>query len=170
MSLIRFNTFLILFGLLLLSHVSSKAQQILFTIERSLNKDQIVYFLNLDENGHLEKENPISLKWLDNEKTGELVPIDWIKKKYGYGIVILSQEAQELTFKFVSYDEKLFILKKDLFGNYEVFAKINDRMMKIRHVYLKIDDGSFWKPNIAEVSVLGVSEFANTEVKETFNP
>lgn len=43
-------------------------------------------------------------------------------------------------------------------------------MMKIKHVYLKIDGGSFWKPNITEVAVSGFNESANISVYETFNP
>ncbi|WP_162344060.1 DUF4833 domain-containing protein [Cyclobacterium salsum] len=166
----RFGGLLILIGVLFLTQVSAQDQQVLFTIERSLNEDQIVYFLHLDKNGKPAKEVPISLKWLDNEKTGELIPVNWIKKKFGYGIDILSHRSDQVTFQFVSYDKKIFTLKKDLFGNYGVFAKINDRMMKIRHIYLEIDGGSFWKPNITEVSVVGSHELANTRVKETFNP
>ena len=157
-------------GFLLLSNVSVEAQEVLFTIERSLNKDQIIYFLHLDENGLPKPENPISLKWLDNEKTGELVPVNWIKKKFGYGIDILSQKEEEVIFKFVSYDKKSFTLKKDPLGKYGVFAIINDRTMKIDHVYLKIDGGSFWKPNITQVAVRGVNELANLSLYETFNP
>lgn len=153
-----------------LTTVSAHGQEVLFTIERSLNKDQIVYFLHLDENGHPEKEKPISIKWLDKENTGELVPVNWIKKKFGYGVEILSHDGDELSFKFVSYGKKQFLLKKDLFGNYAVFAKINEQMMKIRHIYLEIDGGSFWKPNITEVSVLGFHELANIRIKETFKP
>jgi hypothetical protein len=156
--------------LIFLTNVSAHGQGVLFTIERSLNKDQIVYFLHLDENGLPEKEKPISLQWLDNENTGELVPVNWIKKKFGYGIEILSHKGDELSFKFVSYSKKRFLLKKDLFGNYAVFAKINEQMMKIRHIYLEMDGGSFWKPNITEVSVLGFHELANTSLKETFKP
>lgn len=157
-------------GFLLLSKVSVEAQEVLFTIERSLNKDQIIYFLHLDENGLPKEQDPISLKWLDNEKTGELVPVNWIKKKFGYGIEILSRKKDEVSFKFVSYDEKYFTLKKDPWGKYGVFAQINDRTMKIDHVYLKIDGGSFWKPNITEVVVKGLNELANLSVYETFNP
>ncbi|MDO6436199.1 DUF4833 domain-containing protein [Cyclobacterium sp. 1_MG-2023] len=161
---------LLIFGLLLIINFSAQSQQILFTIERSLNKDQIVYFLHLDEKGQIKKEDPIQIKWLDNEKTGELVPINWIKKKFGYGIDVLSHEEEELTFKFVSYEKKKFLLKKDSLGNYMVFAKINERVMKIRHIYLSIDGGTFWKPNITEVSVMGFNELANTSIIEKFNP
>jgi len=75
-----------------------------------------------------------------------------------------------VTFKFVSNDKKRFLLKKDLLGNYGVFAQINDQVMKIHHIYLKINGGSFWKPNITEESVMGFNESANTSIKETFNP
>jgi hypothetical protein len=157
-------------GFLLLSNVSVEAQEVLFTIERSLNKDQIIYFLHLNEKGLPEDEDPIRLKWLDNENTGELIPVNWIKKKFGYGVEILTQKGEEVTFKFVSYDKTYFTLKKDPWGKYGVFARINDRMMKINHVYLKIDGGSFWKPNITEVAVRGFNELANLSVYETFNP
>jgi len=168
--MLRFIVSLFILELIFLANFSAQAQQILFTIERSLNADQIVYFLHLDDKGLPEKENPIQVKWLDNEKTGELVPVNWIKKKFGYGIDVLSHEENQLTFKFVSYDKKRFLLKKDNNGNYSVFAQINNSMMKIRHIYLDINGGSFWKPNITEVAVLGFNELANTSIKETFIP
>lgn len=166
----RFIGILSVLGVLVLTNVSAQNPEILFTIERSLNEDRIVYFLHLDEKGNPAKETPISLKWQDNQNSGELVPINWIKKRFGYGIDILSHQGDQVTFQFVSYDKKIFTLKKDLFGNYGVFAKINERMMKIRHIYLEIDGGSFWKPNITEVAVMGLHELANTRMKETFNP
>jgi hypothetical protein len=161
---------LFMFGTLPPLSISANGQEVLFAIERSLNKDQVIYFLHVDENGLLKSESPISLKWLDNERTGELTPVNWIKKKFGYGIEILTQEADEMTFKFVSYDEKIFTLRKDHHGNYGVFAEINDRMLKIRHIYLQIEGGSFWKPNITQVFVSGFNELANTIAIETFNP
>ena len=85
---------LFILGVLYLTNVSAQAQQILFTIERSLNEDQIVYFLHLDEKGLPEKENPIQVKWLDNEKTGDLVPVNWIKKKLG--MVLISFHMKEI--------------------------------------------------------------------------
>ncbi|WP_166145816.1 DUF4833 domain-containing protein [Cyclobacterium plantarum] len=165
--LIRFSW---LFTLLFIHWYSSMGQQVLFTIERSLNEDQIVYFLHLNENGLPKKGEPISLKWLDNEKSGGLVPVNWIKKKFGYGLDIIQQEEDKVNFKFVSYDKKVFTLKKDASGNYGVFGKINDKRMKIRHIYLKMEGGTFWNPNITEVAVMGYHELANTHVKVTFNP
>lgn len=156
--------------ILLLSNASAKGQEILFTIERSLNKDQIVYFLNLDEKGFPKNQEPIQLKWLDNEHSGKLIPVNWIKKKFGYGVKILSQNREEVTFKFVSYDKTHFTLKKDFAGNYGVFAQINTRIMKIQHIYLTIDGGSFWKPNITEVAISGFNESAKISVYETLNP
>jgi len=162
--------FAVMLSILLFPGFWSMGQDVLFTIERSLNEDQIVYFLHLDENGLLRKDEPISLKWLDNENSGELVPVNWIKKKFGYGIEIIQQEEEKVTFKFVSYDKKVFTVKKDASGNYGVFGKINDKRMKIRHIYLKMEGGTFWKPNITEVAVMGYHELANTHTKETFNP
>nr|MBI1232407.1 DUF4833 domain-containing protein [Cytophagales bacterium] len=165
-----FGSVFLLVGCLCLANVPASGQEVLFSIERSLNKDQIVYFLHLDEKGCPKREDPISLLWLDNEHTGELVPVNWLKKKFGYGIQILSQTSDEVRFKFVSYEQKLFTLKKDVLGNYGVFATINNRMMKISHVFLKIEGGTFWKPNITEVTVTGFTESANTRILETFKP
>jgi len=48
----------------------------------------------LDEKGLPEKENAIQVKWLDNEKTGDLVPVNWIKKKLG--MVLISFHMKEI--------------------------------------------------------------------------
>lgn len=161
---------LLLGGAAFLPNALGQTRQKLFSIERSLNEDQIVYFLHLDEKGLPLEDNPIQIKWLDNEKTGELVQINWIKKKFGYGIEILSQNEDQITFRFVSYDEKIFSLKKDNSGSYNVYGTINNCLMKIDHIYLEMEGGSFWKPNITKVTVHGIHELANTRLIATFNP
>lgn len=42
--------------------------------------------------------------------------------------------------------------------------------MKIRHIYLEIDEGSFRKPNIKAVTVMGFHELTKISKKETTNP
>ncbi|MEX2511530.1 MAG: DUF4833 domain-containing protein [Cyclobacteriaceae bacterium] len=103
--MIRFTGMFSILYLLFIPGFPSLGQQVLFTIEKSLNEDQIVYFLHLDENGLPKKDEPISLKWLDNENSGQLVPVNWIKKKFGYGIQIIHQEEDRVEFKFVSHDK-----------------------------------------------------------------
>ena len=71
----------------------------IFNIERSRDPNQIVYKVNVLENGNLDKENPIEAYWVKYTQNGTVEPITWIQKELSYG----------LKFKEVKDDQAIFL-------------------------------------------------------------
>jgi hypothetical protein len=141
----------------------------LFRIERSINNDQVLYFVRLDENSELNKDKPIEIYWLHKE-IEKIKPVNWIKKKFGYGVNILDQNKKELTFQFVSYDKLDFKLKKNKSGQYRVFACFNHREVELSRIFIHIDGGTFWKPAIPSVEIYGRNPATDKTILKIITP
>jgi hypothetical protein len=142
----------------------------LFKIDRSKDKNVVLYDINLTETGQLNSEKPITYYWIKNEKKGNLEALTWIQKKYAYGLNYLAITDEFATFKFVSYDKLTFTLKKSSDKKYHVFTKFDDKLVKVNHVFVQIDGGTFWIPNVTEVKIFATEVKTGKEVIKTIYP
>jgi hypothetical protein len=147
---IRFATIFLCLLLLTSTGLPSgkKDYQPIMKIGRSVDANEIHYFIHLNENGSLSKNQPIQLYWANyKEKNGQLEQMNWIKEKFGYGLKYLKIEDEEAVFQFVSYEKRTFILKKYR-GNYRIFTKSFNKWVLVDRIYIEINGGSFWLPKI----------------------
>jgi len=131
----------------------------LFKIERSKDPNEIFYDINLTQSGKLDIENPIDVYWImhtDGEKTE---PLTWIQKKLAYGLNFSSICETDAKFRFVSVSNRDFIVKKNKDGIYKVYTYSKDKEVTLNKIFVQIDGGTFWVPNITKV------ELHTTEVK-----
>ncbi|MDA3954283.1 MAG: DUF4833 domain-containing protein [Bacteroidales bacterium] len=130
----------------------------LFKIERSRDSNEIIYEVNLDENGKLIKSNPINVYWLKNTDHKNIEPLTFIQQKYAYGIKLLDSEnlvENEWRFQFVSYSKRTFILKQIDNSTFKVFTKIKNREVSLNSIFIRFENNSFWFPSISAVELQG---------------
>ncbi len=142
----------------------------LFKIDRSKDKNVVFYDINLTDNGKLHNQKPITIYWIKNSKKGNIESLTWIQKKYAYGINYLAITDEFATFKFVSYDKLTFTLKKSNDKKYHVFTKFDDVLVKVKHVFVQIDGGTFWIPNVTEVKIYATEVKTGKETIKTIYP
>ena len=66
--------------------IPTKSNELLFYIQRNLNKNTIIYDANFDKNGFLIEDNPINVYWIEYEKSGQKLELGKIEKIYAYGV------------------------------------------------------------------------------------
>ncbi|MBA3901699.1 MAG: DUF4833 domain-containing protein [Bacteroidetes bacterium] len=139
-------------------------------IGRSIDKNEIHYFIQLDKDGLLLKNNPIELYWINNEDKGQVESINWIKKKFGYGLKYLKNEKQEAVFHFVSYPKRQLMVKKSLSGDYKIFTASNGLTVEISSIFIHIDGGTFWLPNVTKVELHAMDINSKKSIIEIIYP
>lgn len=160
---------IILAGLLLSAYiVDNKEDVFLFKIERSKDSNQIFYTVNTDELGNLATK-PITIYWIKNTKKGRIEPLTWIQKKYAYGLKYLSSGNDYAVFQFVSYNKKNFTLKR-VNDEFKVFTKCKDSWAEVNKIYVQIDGGTFWFPNVSTVKIYANDMVSGKEIVEEINP
>ncbi len=137
----------------------------LFYLQRTPNANTIVCELN-HNNGVLNDEDPVHVFWIRYTENGVKQELNFIQRKFAYGIKTRKIADGQYELHFVSYKKQKFILRKDADGHYRTFAVINGKQAILNKVYLHINGGSFWSPNVEYVELTGKDPSTGTEVKE----
>ena len=142
----------------------------LFKIERSKDANQILYDVNIRETGQFDTNNPINVYWVKNTKGGKIEPLTWIQKKYAYGLKYLSINDDYASFRFVSYKKMIFTLRKKADNSFEVYTKHQGNLLKMDRIFIQIDGGTFWFPNITAIEIYAKNVKTGEQVIEIIRP
>lgn len=138
----------------------------LFYLQRDPNTNTIICQLNKNKNGEVDADKPVNVFWMRYQEQGQRAELNLIQKKFAYGISTkpLGNERYEL--KFVSYSKFPMYLMKDKNKQYHVYATINKKQLIINRIYVHIEGGSFWVPNVKYVEISGVDNATGSETVE----
>lgn len=139
----------------------------LFYIQRDPNTNTAIYVLNYQENGKINKSNPIKAYWIRYAEKGEKEDFNYIQRKFAYGIESKSLNNEEFELQFVSYKKLPLTLKKiDSDQKYHVFVNVNQKKIQVEKIFVRIEGGSFWLPNVKYAEVTGIDASSNKMITE----
>jgi len=138
----------------------------LFYLQRTPNTNTVVYELNYTNNNQLDKANPIHIFWIRHAEKGQHAELSFIQRRFAYGmkIKLLSDNYYEL--RIVAYKEQVLYLEKAPNNTFRVFTTVNHKQIIINRIYLKINGGSFWSPNVEYVEFTGTDYETGSAVTE----
>lgn len=143
----------------------------LFYLQRTANTNTIVCELNLNNRGQLIEETPVHVFWIRYPEGGMRKELNYIQKFFAYGIKSQSLGNGSYKLNFVSYKKQSFLLMPSPKDNkYYVFATINKKQAFLKRIFVKVDGGSFWAPNIVYMEMKGTDAVTGKELVERFKP
>jgi hypothetical protein len=142
---------------------------LLLKIERSKDANVVYYSVNTDDLNHLKTNKPIKIYWIKHSRKGRIEPLTWIQRKYAYGLKYSYKCSEYAMFQFVSYDKLDFTLKK-IEDRYKIYTLLNDKLVEVYRVFVQIDGGTFWIPNVSEVKIFAREVKSGKEVIEVIKP
>jgi phosphatidylglycerophosphate synthase len=149
---------------------SGNANQ-LFYLQRNANANTIVYELNYEAPGRLDADAPIHPFWIRYADGGAKKELNYIQRVFAYGVKVWPQDNDTYEFAFVSYKKQRFTLArshKD--GKYHVYAIINKKPAMLTRVFIQVEGGTFWSPNVVYMEKKGIDPDTGKEVMERFKP
>jgi hypothetical protein len=166
----RFTYLSILLSLLIIIGFKTPSEKYnqfyLFKIQRSKDANEIHYETNLIANNKLNIEEPINIYWVKHQKKGQRETLSIMQKKYAYGLNYSKISDVEAVFKFVSYKDREFSLKKNRWGAFKVFTSSKGSEIIVNRLFLQIDGGTFWLPKITRIDIYGIDAKTNKPVIE----
>jgi hypothetical protein len=152
--------------------IPPKSEQLLFYVQRTPNTNTIVYNLNFDKGGKLNKEEPVLAYWIRYQEQGQIAELNYIQRKYAYGVVstLTDEKKESYSVEFVSYSKRKLSLLKSANGEYHAYTTIKGKTAILNSVFLNIEGGSFWMPRITSVEIKGTDPDTKAEVVEIFKP
>ncbi len=142
----------------------------LFYVQRTPNANTIVYELNLDDKGQPDADEPVHAYWIRYTEGGKKADLNFIQRKFAYGLTSKALGNGKYDIRFVSYKKFPLTLMKGADGKYHIFATISQRQFIVNRVFVRIEGGSFWVPNVRFVEFKGTDPATGKEVTERFKP
>lgn len=142
----------------------------LFYVQRDPNSNTIVYELNTDNHGELDPEEPVHPYWIKYNERGQREELNFIQRKFAYGLVQKAEGNGRYDIRFVCYKKLPLTLMKANDGKYHIFATIAQKQVILNRIFVKIEGGSFWLPNVVYVEMKGMDPATGQEVVDRFKP
>ena len=142
----------------------------LFYVQRTPNANTIVYDVNMGRDGRPNSEEPVKVYWIKYNERGQREDLNYIQRKFAYGLNCKPIGNDNYDIRFVSYKKFSLTLMRANDGKYHIFALISQKQVILNHVFVKIEGGTFWFPNVAYVEVEGTDPKTGREMVERFKP
>lgn len=138
----------------------------LFYLQRDPNTNTLIYALNLKENGSINADSPIQVYWIRYGEKGQKKDLGYIQRKFAYGIDTKALGGDKYEFHFVSHKKLSFYLQRYSDKSYHASVTINNHTIKVNRLFVRIQGGSFWFPNVRYAEVEGIDEATGKPIVE----
>lgn len=139
----------------------------LFYLQRDPNTNTIICELNVDKDGEVIANEPIKVYWLRYGEKGEKEDLSYIQRKFAYGIQTRAIGADQYELKFVSHKKlPMYLVKSADDKKYHVYVTVNNKKIQLDRIFLRIEGGSFWLPNVKYVELKGINTTNKTPTIE----
>ena len=137
----------------------------LFYLQRTSNTNTIVYELNYKD-GSIDPENPVQPFWIRYQEHGQREELSFVQRKFAYGIKSKKIADNQYELSFVSYKKYKLYLKLAADKKFYIYTNINQKPAILTSIFIKINGGSLWSPNIEYVEISGLEPASHSVVKE----
>jgi hypothetical protein len=128
----------------------------LFYLQRDPNINTVIYQLNTNRAGQLDEDEPVKVFWIRYAEQNERKDLNFIQRKFAYGLTAKKVATDKYTLKFAAYDKVPFYLMKWSADNaFHVFTVVANKQIVLNRVYLRIEGGTFWVPNVKYIEFKG---------------
>lgn len=153
--------------------VPKENKDLMFYIQRTHNKNTIMYTLNYNSDSTLNEKEPIKIYWVRYSDKGEIEPLSYIQRNYAYGIQSEITDAAKKTFKLnlVSYKKRsIYLMRSETDKRYHAYIMMNNKLVYLVKAFAKIDGGTFWVPHITYVELTGKDSMTGKKIIEKIIP
>ncbi len=139
----------------------------LFYLQRTSNKNTIVYDLNI-VNGVLNKDEPVHVYWIRYSDHGQRQELSYIQRTFAYGVKTTALANNDgYVLHFVSYKKyPLYLVKSAADNKYRVYTTVNSKTVVLNRIFIKINGGSFWSPKVEYVEIKGTDPANGKEITD----
>lgn len=142
----------------------------MFYVQRDPNANTVVYELNRTAQGTLDEKDPTHAFWIRYADGNEYKELNYIQRKFAYGLNATKLDKDTYELKFACYYKLSLFLRRGTDGRHRIYTTINQREAILDRVFVRIEGGSFWVPNVLYVELSGRETATGNIITERFKP
>ncbi|MCC2548589.1 DUF4833 domain-containing protein [Hymenobacter sp. BT175] len=142
----------------------------LFYLQRDPNTNTVIYQLNVNKAGQVDEDEPVRAFWLRYQEQGQRQELSFIQRKFAYGLTARKVSVNRYELKFAAYNKlPFYLLKSSVDKTFHVFTVIASQQIVLTRVYLHIEGGTFWVPNVKYIEFTGWNAATREPVVQRVN-
>jgi hypothetical protein len=148
-------------------------KNMMFYLQRSIDRNTVIYELNHDMDGDLNVKKPIRIHWIDFEEGGKITPLTFTQNKFAYGLEteLIDETKKIFTLRLVSYKKIILYLKPNIKTNtYQTHVVIKGKEVLLKRLFVNITGGTYFKPQVSHIELEGEDLQTGKAVKEKIIP
>ena len=151
--------------------IPPKTEKMLFYLQRSHNKNTIIYDLNTLPDGKLDIKNPIHVYWMRFEEGGRKAELSFIQRRaFGVKCKLADKSENSYIVQFNNFHKREMRLAKNASGSYNLFVKINNETAELESVYIKAENNALGIPmSFKYMDLYGISVKTSQKISERLN-
>lgn len=143
----------------------------LFYLQRDPNTNTVIYQLNVDRAGRLDEDAPVNVFWLRYDEHGERRELNFIQRRFAYGLTAEKLATDKYELKFAAYGKVRFLLLRSPTDQaFHVYTTIAGKQLQLERVFLRIEGGTFWVPNVKYIEFKGLNTATHEPALERVLP
>jgi phosphatidylglycerophosphate synthase len=141
----------------------------LFYLQRDPNTNTVIYQLNVNQAGQVDEDEPIRIFWIRYAEQGQQQDLNFIQRKFAYGVKAKKIGPDKYELRFAAYSKRPFyLMKAGPDRAFHVYTAIANKQSVLDRIYLRIEGGTFWVPNVKYVELKGINPATREPVVERF--
>ena len=137
----------------------------LFFLQRDPDTNAVVYELNFNSDGTLQKNAPIKASWVRYKEKQKFKELTAIEQKFAYGILSKLIAEDEYEIRLVAYKKMPMYLKKSgTDQKYHLYIKDEGKDLLLKRVFVRINRGSFWFPKVQYIDLITTNSTTGMEI------
>lgn len=151
--------------------VPAKTERLMFFVQRTHNRNTIVYELNRKEDGTLDPEEPLCVEWVRFEEGGVRKELSYLQRRV-FGIEVLPAGAGRWLIRFRAYEKReIYLSKSKETGRYRALVRINGKVAELTRLFLGMVTNALGIPSVIRyVDIHGIDPATGKPVMERIIP
>ncbi len=118
-----------------------RTPKLLFYIQRSLNKNTVIYDANFDKRGLLDIKKPIDVYWIRYAEEGQKMPLSFLEKQFAFGVTCKKLINSEYDYKvtIAAWGKRAIYIKQISPFKVIAFINIKGTYSILEHIFIGSD-------------------------------
>jgi Domain of unknown function (DUF4833) len=137
----------------------------LFYVQHSINKSQIVYAARLAPDGKLDPSQPVEAFWRRFDEEGQKRRLNFFERFFAFGVSTQALPGGRYSARIAGYSRRAAVVDLDEKGKPRALLAVGPRTVRVVYAYAKADDVGFI-PKIHYVDVHGLDIATGEAIRE----
>lgn len=153
--------------------VPPQNKNMLFYLQRTLDKNTVIYEVNYEPNGQINRKKPVKAYWLDYNNGWTPSPLTRAQTMFAYGIESEPTHASSKIFRInlVSYKKiKMYLKPSGKNKAYETHVALHGRNYLLTNIFVNIIGGTYLRPSVSYIELRGKDPLTGEKMVERVKP